>query len=1332
MSGTRKSSILLLVAVMPVPLAAWGPATAKAAEPDPLDCFNVVWDKPAESPKEDASMPIGNGDIGMNVSVEATGDVVLLLSKTDAWSENQELLKLGRVRLKLTPNPFVAGDGSFRQTLRLRQGEIIIAGGKGDKAVALVVWVDANKPVIRVEVESASPVALAAVLDPWRTKPDSNPGSSGFRHYYVKPAAADTVYEGWKNRVVWYYRNAKSIWPVNLTTQGLESWIPKAADPLLNRTFGGCIEGEGLVRKDAVTLESAEARKRFTVSIHPLCAQTEKIEEWLDRLDQSARAHATSRLEQDKAAHRAWWNEFWSRSWIRATGSPQAETVTRGYTLQRWINACGGRGVHAIKFNGSIFTVGWNGGDPDGRRWGGCYWWQNTRLAYWPMLASGDFDLMMPLSRTYLDTLPLAEHRTKTWYGHGGAFFPETMHFWGLHNDGDYGGKHEPIGVVRSGWIGREYTSSPELMAMLLDYYTFTGDDSFLRDKLLPACDSLLEFFDKHYKTDENGHIRMYPGQALETWQDAANPTPDVAGLHWVLRGLLSIPADKTGAERRAFWTKLDAKVPPIPMTEEDGDTYILPAGEVFSGRGNSENAELYTVFPFRFYGVGKPDLDIGRVTYERRGIKAGGCWYQDDVQAAFLGLTEEARDMVIRRAGAKQSGSRFPAFWTAGNDYMPDQDHGGNLLMALQCMLLQADDGKIQVLPAWPPEWDVEFKLHAPQRTTVEGTVRGGKLVALNVTPESRRDDVVVLPPYQDPTAFVAEPTSGEVPLPVRFDGTAAGKVLGKITSYQWDFGDGATAGGATAAHTYEKAGKYKVSLQLKDDQGKTVASRSTIVVTPVDAVPPTISTVTAPGRADRCNVTFSEPVLMEDAETASNYAITPDVKVVAASIGKDGRTVTLTTSSLSLGVEYALTAKNVRDRARKPNAIAPDARKAFRYSGLYGRWKLDDGKGRTAADTSGNKLRGALQGGAGWSAADGRVSVSFDGGKDSAIEIPGSKEALVLPFTISFRVNPAAQKSATLFAGGGDKPFSMLFLAEQMLDALDVDVWEEREEYLGVVMEEDGAIQLLSGRGQREGSREDAPKSVTLEVGQWQHVVLTFDEQKAVCYVDGKEKATRAVKALLARQSDPSFRLGRVVQIGRLFRGLLSDVRIYRKALSAAEVQAVMKEGDAATPSVRDENVARPPAGVRIAIDGNSWSVWPQLLIPRTASAIVLINVPLCRTLRGYLESSATQSGGPAASSQRNRGCRLAGHSDEEANGKQEWASARPEQSRRALGTDRRISDQHTQSAHGWFQAEATSTLPPSTVHALLLLAPLAEASFMRAFVWDAEDDFSLGDLR
>jgi len=65
-------------------------------------------------------------------------------------------------------------------------------------------------------------------------------------------------------------------------------------------------------------------------------------------------------------------------------------------------------------------------------------------------------------------------------------------------------------------------------------------------------------------------------------------------------------------------------------------------------------------------------------------------------------------------------------------------------LMKALQAMLIQTDGRTIRLLPAWPKDWNADFKLHAPYRTTVEGTVVDGKLAGLKVTPESRRADVI------------------------------------------------------------------------------------------------------------------------------------------------------------------------------------------------------------------------------------------------------------------------------------------------------------------------------------------------------------------------------------------------------------------------------------------------------------------------------------------------------------------------------------------------------------------------------------------------------------
>jgi hypothetical protein len=63
--------------------------------------------------------------------------------------------------------------------------------------------------------------------------------------------------------------------------------------------------------------------------------------------------------------------------------------------------------------------------------------------------------------------------------------------------------------------------------------------------------------------------------------------------------------------------------------------------------------------------------------------------------------------------------------------------------------MLMQSEPmelgGRILLLPAWPKDWDVSFKLHAPGKTVVECEYRDGKIQKLKVSPESRRKDVVL-----------------------------------------------------------------------------------------------------------------------------------------------------------------------------------------------------------------------------------------------------------------------------------------------------------------------------------------------------------------------------------------------------------------------------------------------------------------------------------------------------------------------------------------------------------------------------------------------------------
>ena len=112
-------------------------------------------------------MPLGNGDIGLNVWVEEGGDLMFYISKTDAFSGIGRLLKLGRIRVKLTPNPFLKGQ-KFKQELDLKNGEILIMAGNNPIKIRL--WVDANNPVIRIDAESKKKFAIESKLELWRNE----------------------------------------------------------------------------------------------------------------------------------------------------------------------------------------------------------------------------------------------------------------------------------------------------------------------------------------------------------------------------------------------------------------------------------------------------------------------------------------------------------------------------------------------------------------------------------------------------------------------------------------------------------------------------------------------------------------------------------------------------------------------------------------------------------------------------------------------------------------------------------------------------------------------------------------------------------------------------------------------------------------------------------------------------------------------------------------------------------------------------------------------------------------------------------------------------------
>ena len=297
------------------------------------------------------------------------------------------------------------------------------------------------------------------------------------------------------------------------------------------------------------------------------------------------------------------------------------------------------------------------------------YWFQNTRLVYWPMLAAGDSEMLEPLFRMYRDALPFARYRSQQYFGHAGACFPETMYFWGAYANNNYGWDRtgKPISYVQNTFIRWYWSGALELACLMLEHYTNTQDAAFLRGTLLPFATEILRFYDLHFpRTSSGGVMRIEPSQGLETWQQAIDPAPEIAGLRATLDGLLALGPRRIGAAKAAEWRRLRAAVPELPEHTVDGGVLLAPAREVLEGSRNSENAEIYAVFPYRLFGVERDRLEVARKTYAARPYPGNRGWQQDEIQAACLGLAHEAAQGLTRRFAQKHAGSRFPAFWGA------------------------------------------------------------------------------------------------------------------------------------------------------------------------------------------------------------------------------------------------------------------------------------------------------------------------------------------------------------------------------------------------------------------------------------------------------------------------------------------------------------------------------------------------------------------------------------------------------------------------------------------------------------------------------------------
>ena len=757
---------------------------------------NVIWNTPSRNSSE--SMPCGGGDIGMNIWVEE-GDILFYLSRSGTFDENNCQLKQGRFRIRLFPSPFKDAK-DFRQELKLKDGYVEVSAG----GTQIQLWADVYHPVVHVEITNAQPLRTEVSYENWRYKERMIRKGEGQQCSYkwAPPKGAVTTADfvslsskrklpgmtKKENLLLFYHRNPEqTVFDIVVAQQGMENVKSQMMNPLKHLTFGGYLFGDNLeytgttdniyagtdYRAWNFRSSKVSRKEQFCIVLHT--EQTATVEQWEQDLQINLQRIApqgkisSKIVSQDKKQTRLWWNAFWQRSFIEPIGDTENKNdsdikeITRNYTLFRYMLGCNAYGSVPTKFNGGLFTFDPCHIDekqaftPDYRKWGGgTMTAQNQRLVYWPMLKSGDFDMMSSQFDFYNRMLKNAELRTQVYWQHNGACFCEQIENYGLPNPAEYGFKRPEWfdkGVEYNAWLEYEWDTILEFCQMILETKNYANADI---TPYLPLIESSLTFFDEHYRQlasrrgrkalDGNGQLVLFPGSACETYKMTNNASSTIAALRTVL--------ENYGKKDEMLKT-----IPPIPLRYIEIKDSLNPTASPelkqtispavsWERINNVETPQLYPVFPWRIYGVGKENLELARNTYfydpEAIKFRSHVGWKQDNIWAACLGLTEEAKRLTL--AKLSNGPHRFPAFWGPGYDWTPDHNWGGSGMIGLQEMLLQTNGEQILLFPAWSKEWDIHFKLHAPGETTVEATLKNGKVTDLKVLPESRKKDIIIM----------------------------------------------------------------------------------------------------------------------------------------------------------------------------------------------------------------------------------------------------------------------------------------------------------------------------------------------------------------------------------------------------------------------------------------------------------------------------------------------------------------------------------------------------------------------------------------------------------